>query len=266
MDKYKAIVCDFDGTLVGRELVISEAVQRSIRSLAATGIRFILASGRSYTGLIRQACHDLQLTAPQITRGGAEIIDPTNDTVVHSQLIPDTEATKLIRILSHSEVEYLIEKDSFAYSIDGKPMWQLGPIRFKKFTELKIHKLPKIVLRSFKDKHHETEVMELLRNQFPTLHIVKSQSPVGDAWDITAGMANKHAAVLHVAKLLQLDRGEIIGIGDGYNDFPLLEACGYKVAMDNAHDELKAIADRVIPSYQEDGVATFITDLTTGRI
>lgn len=266
MDKYKAIICDFDGTLAGRELAISEKVQQSVRSLAPTGIRFLLASGRSYTGLIRRACHNLELTAPQITCGGAEIIDPTTDKVIYSKLIPDAEAVSVVELLNNYKVGYFVEKDRCVYTADGKPMWQLGPIPFKKFSELELHGIPKIAVFSVGDSLDEPAFEKSLRTQFPTLHIVKSHSPVGPSWDITAGMANKHAAVLHVAKILQLDRGEIIGIGDGYNDFPLLEACGYKVAMENAHAELKAIADRVIPSYKDDGVATFITDLKAGRI
>ena len=47
----------------------------------------------------------------------------------------------------------------------------------------------------------------------------------------------------------------MIGIGDGYNDFPLLMACGLKIAMGNAVEDLKAIADFIVPSVEQDGVA-----------
>jgi hydroxymethylpyrimidine pyrophosphatase-like HAD family hydrolase len=50
----------------------------------------------------------------------------------------------------------------------------------------------------------------------------------------------------------------MIGVGDGYNDFPLLEACGLKVAMGNALEDLKGIADYIAPSVDEDGVANVI--------
>jgi len=57
---------------------------------------------------------------------------------------------------------------------------------------------------------------------------------------------------------LKISREEIIGIGDHYNDFPLLMACGLKVAMGNAVDDLKAIADYIAPSVEKDGVADVI--------
>jgi hypothetical protein len=50
----------------------------------------------------------------------------------------------------------------------------------------------------------------------------------------------------------------MIGIGDNFNDIPLLNACGYKVAMENAPDEVKQIADEVIPSFNTEGVAVFV--------
>ena len=58
--------------------------------------------------------------------------------------------------------------------------------------------------------------------------------------------------------MLNIKTDEIIGIGDGYNDFPLLMACGLKVAMGNAVEELKAIADYIAPSVEEDGVVDVI--------
>jgi len=82
---------------------------------------------------------------------------------------------------------------------------------------------------------------------------------------VTAALANKNAAVLKVAKMLGISTTEIIGIGDGYNDFPLLEACGYKVATENANENLKAIADLIIPSYQNNGVQNFIKNFLKNR-
>lgn len=75
---------------------------------------------------------------------------------------------------------------------------------------------------------------------------------------ISHASATKLHGVMTVAKMLGIAPKEIIGVGDGYNDYPLLMACGLKVAMGNAVPELKAIADFVAPSVEEDGVATVI--------
>jgi hydroxymethylpyrimidine pyrophosphatase-like HAD family hydrolase len=76
--------------------------------------------------------------------------------------------------------------------------------------------------------------------------------------EVINSKATKQFGIYEVAKLLKIETHEIIGVGDGYNDFPLLMACGLKVAMGNAVPELKAIADFIAPSVQEDGLATVI--------
>ena len=60
------------------------------------------------------------------------------------------------------------------------------------------------------------------------------------------------------ATFVRIEQYEIIGVGDGYNDFPLLMACGLKVAMGNATEDLKEIADYIAPTVDEDGVADVI--------
>lgn len=75
---------------------------------------------------------------------------------------------------------------------------------------------------------------------------------------INHALATKQHGIFEVAKLLGIDSHEIIGVGDSYNDFPLLMACGFKVAMGNAVDDLKAIADYIAPSVEEDGIVDVI--------
>jgi hydroxymethylpyrimidine pyrophosphatase-like HAD family hydrolase len=50
----------------------------------------------------------------------------------------------------------------------------------------------------------------------------------------------------------------MIGVGDGHNDLPLFEACGFRVAMGNADEELKKLADYIAPSVEDDGIVDVI--------
>jgi hydroxymethylpyrimidine pyrophosphatase-like HAD family hydrolase len=76
--------------------------------------------------------------------------------------------------------------------------------------------------------------------------------------DVTSENASKLHGIVEVARILNIKTEDMIGVGDGYNDFPLLLACGLKIAMGNAVPELKEIADFVAPSVYDDGVATVI--------
>ena len=67
---------------------------------------------------------------------------------------------------------------------------------------------------------------------------------------------------MHAAKklsqILNIETSEIIGVGDARNDIPLLEVCGLKVAMGNADDKFKLVANYIAPSVDEDGVAHIV--------
>lgn len=76
--------------------------------------------------------------------------------------------------------------------------------------------------------------------------------------DITDGKVSKLHAISDIFKILNIESHEAIGVGDSYNDYPLLMACGLKIAMGNAVSELKEIADFIAPSVEDDGVATVI--------
>ncbi|MEK9178778.1 MAG: HAD hydrolase family protein, partial [Patescibacteria group bacterium] len=100
-----------------------------------------------------------------------------------------------------------------------------------------------------------------LEENFKGLAIVKAAAFKGrEFFDvyISNGSATKQHAVLKLAEILGIKTNEMIGIGDHYNDFPLLMACGLKVAMEDSVEDLKAIADYVAPSVDEDGVADVI--------
>ena len=76
--------------------------------------------------------------------------------------------------------------------------------------------------------------------------------------DVTDQSVSKMHGISEVFEILGISREDAIGVGDSYNDFPLLMACGLKVAMGNAIDELKSIADYIAPSVDDDGVTDVI--------
>ena len=72
--------------------------------------------------------------------------------------------------------------------------------------------------------------------------------------DITVKGANKGNALITVATQLGLDIKECIAFGDGGNDLSILKAAGIGVAMGNGNDDVKAVADYVTASVDEDGI------------
>ena len=80
------------------------------------------------------------------------------------------------------------------------------------------------------------------------------------AFGVMGAAATKATAVVRYADLNGISPSEVIAAGDSFNDLPLLQACGLKIAMGNAAPELKAIADYVAPTAEEDGLAVAIEE------
>lgn len=258
---YSVIISDFDGTLAGSDKIVPDEVKNAIKRLKEYDVTFLLASGRNFYGIISDSCQELGLTGPQITSGGGEIVDSSTGKVLSAEFIPHDDAQALFQLLTQKGIEFWMEKNFEIYTRGKKEFSNLGPSVYKDLDAIIFENIPKVGILPITDVSLGEELEKELTDRFKRLHIVKSFSPVARAWDITAALGNKQEAVLKVAGILQVPTEQIIGIGDGYNDFPLLEACGYGVAMGNAHDELKAIADRITPPYQENGVAVFLNSV-----
>jgi hydroxymethylpyrimidine pyrophosphatase-like HAD family hydrolase len=69
---------------------------------------------------------------------------------------------------------------------------------------------------------------------------------------------SKGEAVEYLTQHLSLSRAQVMGVGDGPNDDPLLRAVGFPVAMGNSIDALKQIATYVAPDVEDDGLAQVI--------
>ena len=91
----------------------------------------------------------------------------------------------------------------------------------------------------------------LLRKYFPELSIARSSDSL---LEIMAGGINKAEAVKYLCDLRKIPLTSTIAFGDNYNDLEMLEGAGIGVAMGNAKDEVKAKADFVCQSVENDGI------------
>ena len=65
----------------------------------------------------------------------------------------------------------------------------------------------------------------------------------------------KSAGLQRLMDVLHIGREELLACGDAHNDLPMMELAGLSVAMENAYDNVKAAADYITRSNNDDGVA-----------
>lgn len=260
--KFKALVSDFDGTLADTSLIPSKEVKEAIIKLVNKGYIFSIATGRIYPGAMKSVCESLNLTSPQIISGGSVIIDPKTLNLFWFEYIPVDTAKKIVNDFLNNNFEFAVDSQGkYIFTPNGLAVKVYGlGVAFKKIAELDFRAVSKITLEGSCILNLQEKADEL-SNKFSDLYIVRSGMKGLPVLDITSIKATKFLAVLELSKILKIDPKLMIGVGDGYNDYPLLSACGLKATMGSAPTELKEIADIILPDVSKNGLVTLINNL-----
>ena len=263
MNKFKAVIADFDGTLVDSSLKISPIIEKFIKNLIARGFLFSIATARPFWGKIEEVCGLLLLENPVIVRAGSEIVDPIQKVPIWAKHIPESEVKHLIKYCLETKQSISLERDQKIYVFGKLPSKEYSAGLEMKDIQLlnNFNKISKIVLRGIEESDLE-KFKNTLDSTFKNLHVDISFNPQRKAvLDIISSETSKSIALRKFSKLVGVKPEEIVGIGDGYNDYSLLSACGYKVVMQNAPNKIKEMADLIVPPAENDGLAEAITKL-----
>lgn len=239
--KYKAIVSDIDGTLtqIIPNALPSDKVTQSIKKATDNGLVFSMASGRPFS-LVKYLVKHLGNVGPCICDNGAVIVGRDGSVLWEANL----SGNSVNIILEFSKLFKLVRVSCEDGVLDNPKQIPIS----SKVRKISVHD----ILNDEADTLINKVILEL-----KNVTCVKASSYRGNNFidvyfsDINA---TKQYAVFKLTEILGITRDQIIGVGDGYNDFSLLMACGLKVAMGNAIEDLKAIADYIAPSIDEDGL------------
>ena len=242
--KYKALFLDVDGTTVvhGEDNLPSDRVTQAIFACLKSGVFVSLATSRTFSSVHRVIEH-LLLDGCHVISSGSQLYDGTLKKIIVEKSIPEPS----IQLIFAAAQKYNAHVKFF----DG--------VKDSHFDGIHIPKkvvgayFPQIEPQTLEKIHNDLESVDGI-----ALHRMDAWNSNFECLDVTHKEASKFHGVAEVLKRLCIDMQDVIGIGDGYNDFSLFKACGLKVAMGNAVPELKAIADFVAPSVEEDGVAIVI--------
>ena len=267
---YSIIALDLDGTLTNSEKNITPRTFDALMKAQREGVRLVLASGRPTFGIAALA-NQLQLAdygGYVLSYNGGRIIDWCEKTVIFSQVVNQ----KLVPILydfaeknqlpivtylpeailaSKNEGEYLAEEAR----INGMPVVVAQNFVEEAMqiaggsTKFLIPGEPELLIQLESEiKAALSEQMEVFRSapfflELPPKGIDKAQS------------------LQRLLTHLGLERESLMAFGDGFNDLSMIQFAGQGVAMANAVEEVKSIADFVTTSNEEDGIAHALEQL-----
>lgn len=260
---YKLVATDLDGTIVGRDLQISPRVLRAIQRVQASGTHFVMATGRMFRSTLpyAQAC---DVTTPLITYQGALIRDHrTMQDLWHRTMTADMAREALealaetgLHVNLYVNDELLISKLTPEAELYSR-ISQVEPRIIPSLSAALDAEPTKIVAIGEPDQIDHW--VSILKERFAgRLYVTKS---ISRFLEIANPQISKSAALSHLCERLGIAREEVIAFGDGMNDLDMLEWAGCGVAMGNAPDAVKEVANRITTHVREDGVACVLEEL-----
>ncbi|AMB99381.1 hypothetical protein AWM75_04965 [Aerococcus urinaehominis] len=262
---YKLMAFDVDGTLVNSDKEILASTRRAIRAAHQAGVRTMISSGRPAAGLEFIAL-DLgdDLVDYLSCLNGSLVVDRTSQEKLLATYLTDDQVKEITSFAQ-----------AFGFDVNGHGDQHVLAAWEPRFPYIAleaevVHMPYKVVDFSLLDQpFHKLmitghpEDLVFLRSKLPLdwhdrYHIVQSApyflefSPLG---------ASKGQALAKLAEKLGIAQDQVMAFGDQENDISMLEWAGTGVAMGNATDQVKAVAQYITKSNDDHGIAQAIEAL-----
>jgi hypothetical protein len=257
----KLVAFDVDGTLVGRDLEISQVVREAIARMQQAGTAGCLVTGRMYRATVPFA-RELGLDAPLICYQGAAIIDPATDEILAHTALANEIVRELITVAERDRMHLQLYRNDEYYCETRNRYSELyaalsltQPVVVPSLREAFAYS-PATKAVVIADEPVAAAYAEKLGEVFARRANVTRSLP--EFVEVIDPAVDKGAALRFVADRLGIGMDRTIAIGDSWNDAPLLSAAGFAIAMGSSPPELHAIADAVVGDVAHDGVAEAI--------
>jgi len=268
-NRYKLLVIDVDGTLLGRDGVISVENSEAIAQACDLGIKVSLSTGRTLQSGLK-VINQLPLDGYHIFFDGALVTDPKQNKEVYVQLISKPlvqEAVEFARLNDinlelYSATRYFVERETWASDI-RRQYFGIQPT-LTDFTDIwERERIIKgtVAVSSAEERAKADSLCRRFAGNLDNLNFSWTATPAYpnvDFVNIVARGVSKGRALEALASYLAVPLAEVMAIGDERNDVSLLATAGLAVAMDNAVAEVKAVADYVTLDVDRGGVAAAI--------
>ncbi|WP_332630250.1 Cof-type HAD-IIB family hydrolase [Halalkalibacter flavus] len=278
----KLIAIDMDGTLLGDAHEVTKENAKAVKEAQQFGVEVVVATGRDE----REARYPLkqaQITCPVISVNGAQFRDRNETLLSTIPLLKENSKEIFDMLLTHdiyfelytnrgtfsdnyekaiqAVIDFFVssgsDEDFKTLQTMAKERFEMGSISLVGSYDELLDQEDTVILKVLafsKDEQKLNEVREKL-HEIPNI-AVSASAP--DNIEITNIQAQKGIAVQAYAKQLGISMNEVMVIGDSFNDVSMFKVAGYKVAMGNAEQAIKDLADFVTKQNDEDGVALAI--------
>lgn len=277
MEEKTLYVSDLDGTLMHKDLKISDFSVKTINALVGKGVAFTYATARSISsaGTITK---DLNLKLPVITRNGAVLADNNTGKIIEKALFTEKEVEMLKDMLPELPKTGFVScyfgddmKKVFAGSLHTAELqgyldyYKDDPsvVTVSDLSEMFMGNPGYVTIIGNKV---ETEPLYLRTREYNGWECLFQKDVYRDEYwlEIAPRNSTKAKSILKLKEEYGFDK--LVVFGDSANDMTMFKIADEAYAVSNAVDELKALATGIIGSNEEDAVAVYLSKAEPGKL
>lgn len=253
----QALLFDYDRTITNSERIVTPRTQTAIKALQPY-ITLGLCTGRSFEVLSEQDKAMFSPNSLHVLHGGAQVISNQGE-VKWEQALEAEVVEKLLAIANKHNASFLVKSSRAQYGND---------VALKRYLNNARYSPPSPIAEMNDSRALSILLIELTQdalNEFRTFPNVTYKEMVSYEKEvyaeITAPNINKSRGIDEWSKITNIPIKNIMGFGDSQNDLEFIQIVGWGVAMGNAISELQSLANQVIGSNDDDGLAAFLEEL-----
>ena len=268
--RIRMIGLDMDGTLLTTEKELTEHTREVLREAIDRGVVVLPATGRPLAGIPEEV---LKFPGVRyaVASNGARIVDLKEGRVLCEELVPYETGRRVLEICSRYDSMLEIYYDGVGYAEEEKlkhldeyvprlPMARYIASSRRPVADVRaMHEERKAptdkVQALFRTTEECKKAWKEVEKEIPDIEITGALS---NNIEVNAKGVNKGRGLMILGELLGIHREEIMAVGDGSNDIAMLREAGLGVAMENATEAVKAAADVVTLSNDQEGAAAAI--------
>jgi Cof subfamily protein (haloacid dehalogenase superfamily) len=266
----RLVAVDLDGTLIGSDLVISDADRDAIARAVAAGVHIVLQTGRLFSAS-KPFAVELGLHGPIAGLQGGVIYDVDTGALLHAQPLSATVALAAYDALVSKEFHLQLYFGDALY-LDHMSAASAEYIRLSRVEPVMVPDL-RMLLTSAPPKGALIKVLaigapDLVAADLPLLGLqLEGQANVFRSLpqylEVTDPLADKGHALVRISGMLGVALADCVAIGDSDNDVPMFRVAAQSFAVANATEAAKHAATRVV-AQRGAGVAEALTLVTQG--
>lgn len=276
MKNIKLVASDLDGTLLNRKKEITPRLHQALTELDRLGVLFVPATGRPL-GTVPQDIQTLPFLRYVITSNGAAIYDVSQKRNIIENYLTIESVDAVIEIARELPIitEYFVSGKAYINKVvyDNLASFELteSHIAYIKnsrtpiedfWTEMKRHStVIENINLVFRDLTLRKEVWDRLRENGLASVTASTTKNI----EITALSATKGKALEKLCALLRLERKQVLAMGDGDNDMPMIQFAGIGVAMANGESHILEAADIIAEDCNDFGAAKILEQIIKSK-